>query len=164
MTPADLGAIVRIASAAHPGLDERPEVFAEKLRLYPQGCLALAIGGAVAGYAFSHPWTLGDAPALDALLGALPPAQDCLYLHDLALSPEARGHGAAAAAIDRLTALAAAEGLPAMALVAVRGTHTFWARAGFVETPLPRLAAKLAAYGADARPMTKRLTGPGARG
>ena len=163
MTAADLADVVRIAAAAHPGLEERPDVFAEKLRLYPAGCLALEVGGAVAGYAFSHPWLIGDAPALDAFLGALPPAPDCLTLHDLALAPEARGRGAAAAAIDRLTGLAAAERLPAMTLVAVRGTHTFWARFGFIESSGDRLAAKLAAYGDGARAMTKRLAEPAGR-
>jgi hypothetical protein len=38
----------------------------------------------------SHPWTIGDAP-LDAFLGALPSSRDCLYLHDIAISSEARG-------------------------------------------------------------------------
>ena len=121
------------------------------------GCLALAGPGGGLGYAFSHPWRLGDAPALDAFLGALPERPAGLYLHDIAMLPEARGRGAAGAAILRLTALAATERLAAMALVAVRGTGPFWARAGFVAAPDPRLAAKLAAYGADARYMTRRL-------
>ncbi len=30
------------------------------------GCLALALGDRVAGYVLSHPWRIGDAPALDA--------------------------------------------------------------------------------------------------
>ena len=75
----------RIDEWVHVGLGERPEVFAEKLRLYPQGCLALALGERVAGYVFSHPWRIGDAPPLDAFLGALPASPDCLYLHDIAI-------------------------------------------------------------------------------
>ena len=164
LAQADLGDVGRIAAAAHAGLDERPDVFAEKLRLYPRGCLALDLDGEVLGYAFSHPWRLGDAPALDAFLGALPASPDCLYLHDIAMLTDARGQGAAAAAIGRLTALAGAEGLDAMALVAVRGTDAFWARAGFVDATGPGLFAKLAVYGEGARYMTRRLAAPAGRG
>ncbi len=157
MTEADLGAVARIAAAAHVGLEESADVFAEKLRLSPQGCLALDLGGHVLGYVFSHPWRLGDAPALDAFLGALPASPDCLYLHDLALDPRARRRHAPAAAVARLVQTAKATGLEAMALVAVRGTGPFWARHRFVDAPDDGLAAKLAAYGADARYMVRRL-------
>lgn len=157
MKEADLSAVIRIAAAAHVGLEERADVFAEKLRLSPQGCLALDLGGEVLGYIYSHPWKLGDAPALDAFLDALPAVPDCLYLHDLALDPRARGHGAPAAAVARLVKTAEAAGLEAMALVAVRGTGPFWTRHRFVDAPDGRLAAKLAAYGADARYMVRRL-------
>lgn len=160
LTEADLGAVCGIAASVHVGLEERPAVFAEKLQLYPQGCLALDRGGTVAGYALAHPWTLGEAPALDAFLVSLPRVADCLYLHDIAMLDEARGRGAAAAAIARLTGIAKAAQLAAMALVAVRGTEPFWARAGFEDASDARLAAKLAAYGPGARYMTKRLATP----
>lgn len=153
----DLDDVCRIAGAVHPGLHEQPAVFAEKLRLYPQGCLALALDGAVAGYVFSHPWTLGDAPALDAFLGALPASPGCLYLHDIALLPAARGRGAAAAAMARLTAVAASAALSAMALISVGDAHAFWLRAGFADAGGARLAEKLVAYGPGARYMTRRV-------
>ncbi len=156
LAEADLDAVRRISAAAYPGLQERPAVFAEKLRLYPRGCLAYDRGGEVAGYLFSHPWTLGEAPALDGFLGGLAAAPDCYYVHDLALAPEARGHGAAAQAVARIFALAEGERLPAMALIAVNGAEGFWARHGFREASNPRLAAKLAVYGAGARYMIRR--------
>ncbi len=158
LTETDLDAVRRIAEAVHVGLGERPAVFAEKRRLYPQGCLALAFRDQVAGYVLSHPWTIGDAPPLDAFLGALPPSPDCLYLHDIAVSSEARGFGAAAGAIGRLTELAARERLPAMALVSVGDAGPFWLRAGFRDATDLRLAARLAAYGPSARYMTKPLS------
>ena len=157
LTETDLAEVHRLAAAAHPDMGERLEVFAEKFRLYPEGCFALDLDGAVRGYLISHPWRLWDAPALDSFLGALPSAPDCLYLHDLALAPEARGRGAAAAVIERAAALAAGKGLADMALVSVRGTGAFWAHAGFRDAPDPRLAAKLATYGADARYRVRRI-------
>jgi hypothetical protein len=133
LTELDLDAVNLIAERVHVDFGERPEVFAEKRRLYPQGCLALALGDQLAGYVFSHPWRIGDAPALDAFLGPLPTSPDCLYLHDIAISAPARGSGAAAAAIAQLTELASTERLMAIALVSVHGTGPFWARAGFRE-------------------------------
>ena len=44
-----------------------------------------------------------------------------------------------------------------MALVSVRGAGPFWTRVGFRDAGDPSLAAKLAAYGPEARYMTKRL-------
>ena len=160
LTEADLDAVNRIAEAVHVGLGERPAVFAEKRRLYPRGCLALVFRDRVAGYLFSHPWTLGDAPPLDAFLGVLPVSPDCLYLHDIAISAEARGLGAAAVAIARLTELAARERLPALALVSVHDAGPFWLRAGFRDASHARLDARLAAYGPGARYMPKPAPAP----
>ncbi len=157
LTESDLDDVCRIAGAIHAGLGERPEAFAEKRRLYPEGCLAMTLGGQVAGYVFSHPWSLGDAPALDAFPGALPERPDCLYLHDLAIERPARGQSGAAAAISGLAARTIAARLGAMALVSVHGAGPFWARAGFRDALDPRLAERLAAHGPDARYMTKRL-------
>ena len=162
LTAADLDDVIRISASAHVGLQERRTVFAEKLRLYPQGCLAFERAGAISGYVFSHPWTLGQAPPLDGFLGALPDTPDCFYIHDLALAPEARGLGAAGEAVARLTEIAGRERLPALALIAVNGADAFWARAGFEDASDARLAAKLATYGAGARYMIRQLPhGPG---
>ena len=124
MTAADLVKVAAIAALCHPDLPEPPEVFAERLALFPAGCFATE-----GGYAIAHPWA-GKAPPLAARLGALPDAPDHLFLHDVALRPEARGRGLLPALLARLDAL----GLPETRLVAVRGTSALWARHGFVET------------------------------
>jgi len=149
--------IAAIARLAHPQLPERPEVFAEKVALFPAGCLVLADHGAVSGYALSHPWRLGDIPPLDALLGPVPAAADCLFVHDIALAPEVRGRGFGPAAMRRLEALARAQGLPAMAIVSVYGSHPLWQRLGFEIGGGVEIALQLRTYGAGARYMVKRL-------
>jgi GNAT superfamily N-acetyltransferase len=132
MTPGDLAAVARIAERVHPNYPERPEVFAERLALFPAGCLLLVNArGEPCGYAITHPGTLGAPPALDSLLGALPPAADCLYLHDIALLPAARGARAPAAALEMLRALARSLGLERLALVAVNGSAEYWRGHGF---------------------------------
>ena len=156
MRSGDLPAVSRIAAVVHPAHPESDTVFAERLALFPAGCLVLEGAGEVIGYAIAHPWWQGRAVALDSLLGALPAAPELIYLHDLALLPAARGFGAGAAAVRRLAELAA--GRP-LALVALDGTEGFWRAQGFLPAP----GALPAGYGPGARPM-ERAPGPGISG
>ena len=139
MRAADLPAVERLAETIHLDHPERPEVFAERLALCPEGCWVL---GNIAGYVISHPWRLGAPPPLDTLLGVLPAAPHTWYIHDLALAPAARGTGAAGAIIARIAAACA---LPTMSLVSVGASSGFWHRQGFRPTPLP--PGKLDTYG-----------------
>ena len=160
-TPQDLDAVMAIQGVVHALLPERREVMAEKLRLCPEGCRILALGGEVIGYGLSHPWRLGAVPALDAPLGAIPADADCFHLHDVALLPGARGEGAGRAFVNHVRAEARRRGIAALALVSVHGTVPLWGRLGFAMRDLPGLAAKLGPYGADARYMVSDLGGPG---
>ncbi|RKQ68308.1 GNAT family N-acetyltransferase [Oceanibaculum indicum] len=151
MTPADLPAVQDVAEIVHPLYPESPAVAAERLALYPAGCLVAERDGLLLGYAVSHPGLLCRPPALDSLLGRLPEKPDCLYLHDIALLPAARGLGLGAALVARLLKLAKAEGLPLLALTAVNNSAAYWRRQGFVSHEADAaLAAKLASYGEDA--------------
>ncbi len=148
MQEADLAAVNRIADLVHPDFPEAAEIPAERLRLYPAGCLVLDRNGEALGYAVSHPWHAGKPPALDTLLGALPEIPTHYYVHDLALLPAARGTGAAHKAVVQLIAVAAQAGLARMTLVAVNNSSGFWQRQGFRAVgPAP------VSYGADARVM-----------
>ena len=148
----DLAAVATLANRIHVAHPERPEVFAERLALCPQGCLALESGAALAGYALAHPWA-GPPPKLDALLAALPAAPDHFYLHDVALSPQARGQGGARAALAALDDAARRLGLDEMRLVAVSGSAPVWARLGFRVTD----AGAPASYGAGAAAMRRAV-------
>ncbi|HLP03696.1 MAG TPA: GNAT family N-acetyltransferase [Opitutaceae bacterium] len=153
----DAPAVRALADIAHPGLPERIEVFAERIRLFPSGCLKLVHVGALAAYGIAHPWQLDAPPPIDALLGALPENASCLHLHDVVVAPELRGAGASAAYIDAMVAVARAHRLSALALVSVYGTNRHWSRFGFVERSSSALAAKLASYGATARYLVREL-------
>ena len=145
---ADLPRLCTIEAIVHPGLPERPEVMAEKLALYPDGCRKLMLGFDRVGSAIAHPWFSGRAPALDEFLGALPPRPGCLHMHDVALLPEARGHGAARAYVEHLAALAEAAGIHCLACVSVYGTAPLWSALGFRSvTPTE---GGLASYPSDA--------------
>ena len=96
------------------------------------------------GYCIAHPGTLGEPPPLDTLMAALPARPNCLYLHDLALLPEARGCRLGAALVARLEALARTHGFDRIALTAVNQSDGFWEGLGFA----PLDCAALESYGA----------------
>ena len=102
----DLAAIDAIGAQLHPLLTERPEIFAEKCRLFPEGCMALADAAGIAGYGICHPWMLNDIPPLDSFLVALPRDADCIFIHDVAVLPRARGRKAAHAYVEHVAKLA----------------------------------------------------------
>jgi GNAT superfamily N-acetyltransferase len=154
---ADLAELERIGNAIHASLQEGPEVFANKLALFPEGCFVLAQNGAVAGYGIAHPWVLGTVPALDRCIAALPPSPTCLYIHDVVVLPAVRGQGAAGVLVDRFEAIARRHRLPSITLVSVYGTDRLWERYGFQTASEPELADRLASYGATARYMRKSL-------
>ena len=159
MEESDLPAVQALADAAHPGLPERPEVLRDKRAHYPAGCLVLASGGSIVGYGFAHPWDLDAIPRLDTPLGSLPARPTCLYLHDVVVALEARGHGAAGAYVARLVEQARALGVPALALVSVYETWPMWQRHGFRVAERPALANVLKGYGPLARYMVRPVTG-----
>ncbi|PZO00760.1 MAG: GNAT family N-acetyltransferase [Hyphomicrobiales bacterium] len=157
MTATDLPAVMAIAAVVHPDYPEDEAVFAERLRLFPEGCLVLEGGGHLHGYVVSHPWSRAAPPALNSLLDELPGHATCFYIHDLALLPAARGSGAGRAIVARLAEIAARCGLPCLALVAIDGSPGFWQRHGFRVLHDGALAAKLASYDDAARYMERKL-------
>jgi ribosomal protein S18 acetylase RimI-like enzyme len=160
MTPADLAVIREIAARVHPDYPEDDAVFAERLALYPSGCFVLAKGGEALGYLISHPWQLGQPPALNVLLHALPAPASTYYVHDLALLPQARGTGAAAAIIATLIRHATAQRHQNISLVAVNNSVQFWQRQGFGIHDDSALTAKLSSYDAQACYMLRNLDDP----
>ncbi|MCP3477520.1 GNAT family N-acetyltransferase [Bradyrhizobium sp. CCGUVB1N3] len=156
--PSDLPAINAIATAVHPDLPERGDVLAEKMSLFPEGCRVLIAGDDVFGYGIAHPWTLHQIPPLDDFLQRLPPAPDCLYVHDVAVMPASRGSRVATSYIETLARLARASGIEHLALVSVYDTSPFWARHDFrVIAPDAALRTKLVSYGDGARYMVRNL-------
>lgn len=153
----DLPAISAIAARIHPDLPERPEVFAEKMRLYPGGCRVLVAGDEIAGYGLAHPWKQHQIPPLDRFLERLPEDADCLYVHDIAVLPDRRG-GIARAYLTGIAELARASHIATLALVSVYATRALWERLGFRAAAADAsLQAKLASYGEGATYMLRDL-------
>ncbi|WP_445501852.1 GNAT family N-acetyltransferase [Microvirga sp. G4-2] len=157
MTAQDLARAQILADTIHIDHPEDAEVFAERLRLYPQGCLALEEGGRLIGYALTHPWHFGKPPALNSLLGEIPHDATTYYVHDVALLPEARGKGYAAQVAQKLAHHAEGAGFSNLSLVAVNNSQGFWERLGFRTRNVPGLEEKLLSYGPDAGLMVREL-------
>ena len=155
LTLDDIEGLLRVADQVHPDLPESDYVFAERVKLFPQGCLALVEDGEVCGYAISHPIRNRQPPNLDSLLGEIAPDADQYYIHDVAVLPRFRGQGFAAEAIKKL--LEIAKHYPTTCLVSVYGTAPFWGRFGFTPEPVnSALAEKLRNYGDDATYLSRR--------
>jgi GNAT superfamily N-acetyltransferase len=157
MTAQDLAQVRILADTIHVDHPEDAQVFAERLRLYPRGCLALDEGDRLTGYALTHPWHFGTPPALNSLLREIPRDATTYYVHDVALLPEARGKGYAAQAGERLARQARDSGFSNLSLVAVNNSQAFWERLGFRATSVPGLEGKLLTYGPDAVLMVRDL-------
>ena len=153
----DIGGVDKIAREIHRALPEREDVFAEKLRLFPSGCFKLMFEGKMAGYAFSHPWNLYSIPLLNDFLRALPDNPDCLYIHDVAILPTARGRNAAGLFIAEVIKVAQEMHIPHLACVSVYGTDALWARFGFRTVTSAEIAPKLSDYGESAKYMIANL-------
>jgi GNAT superfamily N-acetyltransferase len=159
MRPEDIDAVVEVARLSFPDHFEDRACFENRLALYPRGCFVLAGDGSepALGYLIAYPWRADAAPALNTVIQGLPATAEVLYLHDLALDPQARGGGRTGAVVERLAEQAAEDGWPAIALVAVNAAAAFWARHGFEPRDPPGMAQKLASYGDDARYMVRTL-------
>jgi ribosomal protein S18 acetylase RimI-like enzyme len=107
---------------------ETPEVFEEKLMLFPKGCFVYATD-TVQGYAFSHPWHKMNPPKLNSLLGKFIDA-DVLHIHDISLLPEVRGKGLVNQLMPELEKIA--QKYTGMSLVGINNTATLWNKYNFV--------------------------------
>ena len=157
MQAGDIPQVVAISDAVHGDLTESAELFAERLALYPAGCMMFTLGGEATGYLISHPWKPRSPVPLDTLVDALPADAESYYIHDLALLPAARGLGAGRFVVEKALRGAANAGFRVASLVAVNGADSFWEGQGFRYIDDDALALKLQSYGAGTYFMEREL-------
>lgn len=143
----DAAAVVSIAAVVHDAFPERPEALMSRVEVSPDTCFGLEGDGRLVGYVLAHPARFGAPPKLDCVIFPTPNA-DTLYIHDLALLPDARGGGSGQAITRHLKTLAQDAGLATLSLVAVHGSSGFWSRQGFEAYPIP--PSTLESYGPQA--------------
>ena len=153
-----LAAVLAVQATCYPAAMQEPAaVVLARLRAAPATTLVACAGDAVHAYLFAYPSLLGRVTALDAPF--VPAARpDTLYLHDLAVAPQALGRGLARRLVQQLLDQAAGEGLRHAALVSVQDTRRFWEGMGFEAEARRAPCAALATYPDHALYMTRRLT------
>ena len=156
MRPDDLDAVLRIQREAHgDDYQESAEVLGRKLQLAPDACWFAECEGVGLGYVFAHSWAAG-VPPLHAPIARIPPHADQGFLHDLAVSPQARGAGVGGGLLERVMTWSQRLGHGALELVALPDALGYWRGFGFVAQPV----ALPAGYGEGAAFMRRvRLSG-----
>lgn len=164
MTPRDLPGVLAVQQRCYaPDFLEPPASFASKLDGAADTCWVAADDtGApewVHAYLVCLPVDTHSLPALHAAQWRRPAQARWLYLHDLAVGPQARGQAMGPRLVAQARQKAQALGLQQLVLVAVQDSVGFWSRLGFAEQPLPTGVAgdKLASFGAQARFMAAEV-------
>jgi ribosomal protein S18 acetylase RimI-like enzyme len=133
MQHSDLAAVIRLQdSCYHDELYEAPEVVLQRFMRHPQSCWVAVYKDKLWGYLFTYPSKVGNVNPLGAEFPQYANA-DCLYLHDVAVSRDARGQGVATSLVTQAAQHAKELGLQRLALVAVQNSVEFWQQQGFVK-------------------------------
>jgi ribosomal protein S18 acetylase RimI-like enzyme len=151
MVEADIPAVLEIQAVCYTELTpESKASLHAKLGASQPTCLIASIEGAAVGYLISLPWEFSSPPELNAETCQLPMAPDCLYLHDLAVTPGARKYGAGRALVEAILVRLRELGLERASLIAVQNSAPYWERYGFrAVPPSGPLKARLSTYGED---------------
>jgi hypothetical protein len=95
MAAADIPAVLEIQAVCYTEVTpESNESLHAKLSASQSTCFIASLEGDIVGYLISLPWEFSNPPALNAETCRLPLSPNCLYLHDLAVTPSARKSGA----------------------------------------------------------------------
>ena len=153
MSESDLPAVLSIQAACYPQhYQEEASAFKAKLRLNPCGCWVACRDQHVQGYLVTVLTDEHHIPSLNSDSLWEPVYPHMLFIHDLALNPEARGLGLSNAMLDSALDYARCRALSTIALVAVQGADAYWTKQGFqARTPShPVMQQRLASFGPDA--------------
>lgn len=108
----------------------------------------------VLGYLLNHPWDDEEPPGLHETIQT-DKAFKSWHLHDLAISPFARGKGVANMLVQHVITQLQTMPIESISLIAVQGSAPFWSRYGFTVQKTP--AAVSASYGEAALWMKRML-------
>ena len=157
----DLDAVIALQSTCYATPFHEPkQAFAAKLNAVPASAWVVDGPSGLWAYLVCLPIAGDQLPALHATEWHPPPSPQWLYLHDLAIHPDARGAGLAGVLLSKADELAFSQGWQALGLIAVQDSLAFWRKQGFAPTELPSPlihADKLASFGKEATFMLRRI-------
>ncbi|GAA3184140.1 MULTISPECIES: GNAT family N-acetyltransferase [Streptomyces] len=152
----DWDALTTLEAATYTplGLSEDRAALRSRADASPATCFVAERGGHLAGYLLALPYPSRAHPRLTRAEHRRFASRN-LHLHDLVIAPPQRRRGLAGLLLHRLTATATTHGYEQISLIAVGGSHPFWAARGF--TPDHRAPAPGPDYGPDALCMVRPL-------
>lgn len=162
MQPPDLPWVMAVQQQCYvPEMVEDLATLQARLHAAPQHAWVAEHHGTVCAYLVGYRSVRGSLSALGATFAPTPKG-DCLYLHDLAVAPSAKGLGLGPRLVRHALQQAQAQGLAHAALVSVQDSRVFWEKQGFQawQAPTPEQQALLATYSGPAWYMTQALSGP----
>ncbi|MFF6958219.1 GNAT family N-acetyltransferase [Streptomyces sp. NPDC008317] len=129
----DWADLVALEAAAYTslGLSEGRAALESKAWASPTTCFVLDVEQRLAGYLLALPYPVSQAPDLARGEEVVFRSRN-LHVHDLVIAEDLRGRGLGKRLLHHLTGRALRQGYEQMSLVAVGGSHTFWAANGFV--------------------------------
>ena len=151
---ADVPEILRIQAQCYTEIEpETADAYLNKLEQAPDCAFVIEDASCkqVLAYLFALPIQIEAPPELDAQDFVCPATANCLYLHDLAIAPNARGLGLSRPLMQAFFAAAQARRLPWASLIAIQDSQAFWQAYGFASSELSLradLQNKLRSYGA----------------
>lgn len=132
MRPEDIDGIMTVQQKAYFAIEpEQADVMLSRFLCAPNCCFVCEKNNRIYGYLLGHPWSGDRVPPLHKKLETLPQPCEFLYLHDMAVAPEARGHGIAKKLFEQFRITAFQLKLRSSRLVAIQGAEKFWAALGY---------------------------------
>jgi predicted N-acetyltransferase YhbS len=149
MLPTDMDSIMQIQALCYSGdIPESRHSLSAKLQVSPTTCFVAQDGAQIIAYLIALPWSLQAPPELNAPSCVLPADPDCIYLHDLSVTPSVRGSKIGGGLVAQLFDLCRRLSYSQLSLVAVQNSADYWRRFGFTNRRLNSiLHKKLASYG-----------------
>lgn len=127
----DLPAVVKLQDRCYSQeLFESADLVKSRLLLTPQSCWVALYHDKLWAYLFSYPAVLGNINALGQPFASYTEA-NCLYIHDLAVSSDARGQGVASKLLEQAVGYAHELDFEYLSLVSVQNSLPFWQDRGF---------------------------------
>lgn len=159
MRSGDLDAVLAIQLACYgAGFVEDGALIARRLAAAPETGWVAGHEGEVRAYLAAYPSVAGKLTALHGEFEVAPNA-NALYLHDLAVHPDASGLGLGPRLVRHACEHAAQAGWRQSTLVSVQSSVGFWERQGYaaMQPTDPAQQARLATYPGTSIYMIRRL-------
>lgn len=155
MQEEDLTAVLRIQAQCYSAIQPESEAaFLAKLHASPHTSVVALHQGQIQGYLVAVPACCFSWPQLNTPVYELPEQPDCLYLHDLAVAPQARALGLGKRLVYHFLTQLHALGWPYASLIAIQNSAPYWEGYGFQAAAMTdSQKAKLDSYGAGAQYM-----------